>query len=180
VDIQTFGPYSPMYQAGDLYFISGQVGVNPETKKASKDVKEQTAQALMNMSAVLASEGLEMRDVVKTTIYVTDMGDFAGINDVYAGYFDAPRPARATVAVRELPRLGGNVPIVVEIEAVATKTQGEQLSLFLTPSLPPKPRSNLSSLAMSKVPRTLPTATLVPVANQVWCWLPVAPVLAIR
>ena len=118
---QTFGPYSPIRQAGQLYFVSGQVGVDPTTKTAPKGVPEQTSQALTNLAAILQTAGLSMQDVVKTTIYITDMGDFAEINDVYSGRFAPPRPARATVGVRELPRVGGKVPILVEIEAIAMK-----------------------------------------------------------
>lgn len=118
---QTFGPYSPIRQAGNVYYVSGQVGIDPQTKAAPQTVQEQTKQVLENMKAVLTTAGLTMQDIVKTTIYVTDMGNFAAVNDVYVTYFDQPRPARGTVGVAELPRVGGDTPILVEIEAVAMK-----------------------------------------------------------
>jgi 2-iminobutanoate/2-iminopropanoate deaminase len=97
------------------------VGIDPQTKAAPQTVQEQTKQVLENMKAVLTTAGLTMQDIVKTTIYVTDMGNFAAVNDVYVTYFDQPRPARGTVGVAELPRVGGDTPILVEIEAVAMK-----------------------------------------------------------
>ena len=116
---QTFGPYTPIIQAGNLYFVAGQVGVDPETKQAGKTIEEQTSQALSNLAAVLASANLDMQDVVKTTVYLTNMDDYDAMNSVYIGHFKSPRPARAAVGVRELPRVGGDVPLRVEIEAVA-------------------------------------------------------------
>lgn len=126
-NMQTFGPYSPIYKSDDLYFVSGQVGVDPETKQAGKTVEEQTAQVMMNMTAVLASQDLSMDDVVKTTIYLTNMEDFPKVNDIYSGYFDgeAPRPARATVGVQDLPHIAGNTKLVVEIEAIARKQKND-------------------------------------------------------
>lgn len=120
---QTFGPYSPIKQAGNMFFISGQVGVDPETKQAGKTVEEQTSQALTNLAAVLASADMEMDDVIKTTVYLTHMDDYAAMNDIYTGHLNPPRPARAAVGVRELPRVGGNTPILVEIEAIATRNE---------------------------------------------------------
>ena len=117
----TFGPYSPIKQASDLYFVSGQVGMNKATKHAPKDVKSQTSQALVNMQTILEDNDLSMDDVVKTTIFLTNMGDFAAVNEVYEGFFAAPRPARSTVAVKELPRLASSA-LLVEIEAVAYKS----------------------------------------------------------
>lgn len=121
-----FGPYSPIVKTGDLYFVSGQIGVNPDTKDAGPDVQTQTSQAMSNMKDVLAQHGLDMEHVAKTTIYVTDMGDFEQVNDIYQGFFADPKPARATVSVKELPRVTDN-PILVEIEAVASvekRTEG--------------------------------------------------------
>ncbi|MGH9857272.1 MAG: RidA family protein, partial [Acidobacteriota bacterium] len=74
--VKTFGPYSPIKKAGNFYYVSGQVGVDQETNKAGKTISEQTAQALVNMSDLLASEGLAMENVVKTTVYLIDMRDF--------------------------------------------------------------------------------------------------------
>jgi 2-iminobutanoate/2-iminopropanoate deaminase len=118
---QTFGPYSPIREAGGLYFVSGQIGVDPATKSAREDVQAQTKQALDNLAGVLKTAELTLADVVKTTVFVTDMSDFAAVNEVYLGYFDDPRPARSCVAVRELPRVGAGVPLRVEIEAIALR-----------------------------------------------------------
>jgi 2-iminobutanoate/2-iminopropanoate deaminase len=118
---QTFGPYTPIIQAGDFYFVAGQVGVDPDTKKAGKSVEEQTSQALANLATVLDSAGLDMQDVVKTTVYLTDMDDYDAMNKVYVGHFTVPRPARAAVGVKELPRVGGDTTLRVEIEAIAMK-----------------------------------------------------------
>ena len=116
----TFGPYTPVRQAGDFYFVSGQVGVDPATKTASEDVAEQTHQALKNLKSMIEGAGLTLDHIVKTTIYLVDMGDFPVVNEVYMDYFNEPRPARSTVGVRELPRVAGETPIKIEIEAVAT------------------------------------------------------------
>lgn len=120
----TYGPYSPIRSAGTTFYTSGQIGVHPETAKAPADIAGQTERALLNLEAVLAAEGLNLNDVIKTTVYLTNMGDFAAMNAVYQQRFDAPRPARTTVGVRELPRVGGDVALLVEIEAVAQKAQG--------------------------------------------------------
>jgi 2-iminobutanoate/2-iminopropanoate deaminase len=119
----TYGPYTPVRSAGNLLFVSGQVGVDAATKKAALTVAEQTKQALDNMESVLAGSGASRGDVVKTTVFLTDMADFAEMNTVYEQMFEAPRPARSTVCVRELPRIGGDVAIRVEIEAIAYKEQ---------------------------------------------------------
>ncbi len=117
----TYGPYSPIKQAGNTYYISGQVGIDPATKMAKADIASQTSQTLDNLVALLKEHNLTTEYVVKTTIFVTDMLYFAAVNDVYQTYFDPPRPARSTVAVRELPRLA-DVPLLVEIEAIAYKS----------------------------------------------------------
>jgi 2-iminobutanoate/2-iminopropanoate deaminase len=121
MNTQTYGPYSPIMQAGKHYFTAGQIGVDPATKQAATDVASQTKQALKNLQQVLKTQQLTMSDVIKTTVFLTDMGDFAVMNKVYETYFAAPRPARSTIAVRELPRLGGDVQLLVEIEAIAYK-----------------------------------------------------------
>lgn len=113
-----FGPYTPIVKAGATYYVSGQVGVDPITKTCSGDITSQTRQALANLKDVLKTEGLDMGNVVKTTVFLTDMGNFAAMNKEYVKHFDEPRPARSTVAVKELPRLA-NTPLLVEIEAVA-------------------------------------------------------------
>ena len=117
----TYGPYSPLITVGAMVFISGQIGVDPTTKIAATTVGEQTIQALKNMEELLASEGLTLKNVAKTTVFLADMDDFAQMNAAYEQAFAVPRPARSTIAVRELPRVGGNTPLLVEIEAVASK-----------------------------------------------------------
>ncbi len=118
---KAFGPYSPVTQAGDLYFVAGQIGVDPETKQAGKTIQEQTSQVLTNLASVLATVDLDMQDVIKTTVYLTNVDDFAAMNDVYVGHFNPPRPARSTIGIKELPRVAGDTPILVEIEAIAVK-----------------------------------------------------------
>lgn len=114
-----YGPYSPVRQVGNLLFISGQVGINPDTKLAPSDIAGQTEQVLNNLKDVLESCGAGIDNIVKTTIYLVNMDHFEAMNSVYEGFFKAPRPARSTVAVSELPRVGGNNKLLVEIEAVA-------------------------------------------------------------
>ncbi len=119
--ITTYGPYSPILNAGNLYFVSGQIGVDPVNKKAPIGIKAQTKQVILNLKAVLATKNLSLENLVKTTVYLSDMTYFAHMNEVYANYFENIKPARATVAVNELPRVGGDVDIVIEIDAVAYK-----------------------------------------------------------
>lgn len=111
------GPYSQAVKvAGQtLLFCSGQVGLDPETGEfVGETAAEQCQQVMQNLKAVLAEAGAGFPDVVKTTIFLIDMDDFGAVNEVYAGYFDAAPPARATVATSGLPK-GARV----EIEAVA-------------------------------------------------------------
>ncbi len=112
---QPIGPYSQAIRSGEFVFCSGQVGLNPATGSVVEGgVEAQARQALDNLSAVLGAAGLTFADVVKTTIFLADMGDFAAVNRVYAGYAGENPPARSTVAVSALPG-GGRV----EIEAIA-------------------------------------------------------------
>ncbi len=110
------GPYSQAVQVGDLVFLSGQLGVNPETGDfAEGGVEAQTRQAFENIKAVLAEAGLTMDNVVKTTVFLQDMNDFAAMNGVYATYFtEGSYPARSAVQVAKLPKGG-----LVEIESIA-------------------------------------------------------------
>lgn len=117
--MKTYGPYSPIVKTGNLYFVSGQVGIDPETGDASNDIAKQTSQVMCNLEAALSRYDLSMDNVVKTTIYVTDMEYFKQVNEIYEGFFSDPKPARATVAVKELPRVSES-PLLVEIEAVAS------------------------------------------------------------
>ena len=119
--VETFGPYSVVRQAGDTYYISGQVGVNPETKSADPGASAQVSQALKNLGSALRSVGLNYDDVVKTTLYLTDMRTFDAVNDTYVQYFTEPRPARTTVGVASLPHVAGDVRLVFELDAVAVR-----------------------------------------------------------
>jgi len=120
--VSNFGPYSSIMRAGNFYFVAGQVGVSLKNNEVSSDIEEQTKQALENLTAVLESEGLEIQDVVKTTVFLTNMDDFEKMNSVYFSYFGKNLPARSTVGVNELPRVGSGKSILkIEIEAIAHK-----------------------------------------------------------
>ena len=109
------GPYSQAIRAGDFVFLSGQIPLDPETGKIAGDgIVDQTHQVLKNLGAVLKAAGASYSKVVKTTVYLADMGEFNAMNQVYADYFAAPAPARATVQAARLPR-----DVRVEIDAVA-------------------------------------------------------------
>jgi 2-iminobutanoate/2-iminopropanoate deaminase len=108
------GPYSPAIRAGEFCFFSGQIGLTPDGAVAGETAAAQARQALQNLSSLLAAAGLTTAHVVKTTIFLADMNDFAAVNEVYAEFFATPYPARSTVQVAALP-LG----LRVEIEGVA-------------------------------------------------------------
>ncbi len=110
------GPYSQAVLTGGLLLTSGQLGLNPETGILPEGVEAQAAQALQNIGAILAESGYERTDVVKTTIFIRNMGDFAAVNRIYAGFFGDHKPARSCVEVSALPKGG-----LVEIEAIAAK-----------------------------------------------------------
>jgi len=111
---QAIGPYSQAVRAGNLVFVSGQLPLDPAGKAMPEGVALQTEACLKNVAAILAAAGLGMKDVVKTTVFMTDLGQFAAMNEVYAKFFPAPCPARATVQAAALPK-----GAAVEIEAVA-------------------------------------------------------------
>jgi len=109
------GPYSQGIVAGGFLFTAGQIAINPDTGQVVEgDVAPQTERALANVQAILSSAGVSWNEVVKTTVFLKDMGDFPRMNEVYARVLGAARPARSTVAVAGLPR-----GVAVEIEAVA-------------------------------------------------------------
>lgn len=109
------GPYNQAIRAGDYLFCSGQIALDPATgEMVGTDAAAQARQAMRNLGAVLAAAGARFEDVVKTTIFLVDMNDFAAVNAVYAESFGATPPARSTIAVAGLPK-GGRV----EVEAVA-------------------------------------------------------------
>jgi len=107
------GPYSPAVKAGPLVFVSGQGGMDAEGRMPA-DVAGQAEGALRNVQEVLAAAGAGLRDVVKSTVFLKDMNDFATVNQVYARFFEAPYPARSCVEVARLPK-----DMLVEIEVVA-------------------------------------------------------------
>ncbi|TME94816.1 MAG: RidA family protein [Chloroflexi bacterium] len=114
---KAIGPYSQAIRSGDLIFCAGQVGLDPATGEAVQgDVKVQTARILDNLAAVLAAAGSDLAHVLKTTVFLTDMGDFAAMNEIYAQKFGDHRPARSTIGIAALPR-----GLRVEIECIATK-----------------------------------------------------------
>ena len=115
---QAIGPYSQATQANGFLFISGQLGVTPQGEFAGADVSSQANRSLQNLEAILTEAGLGFESVVKTTIFLADMADFAAVNKIYADYFKQPYPARSTVAVKTLPKGG-----LVEIEAIAAMKQ---------------------------------------------------------
>lgn len=109
------GPYSPVVRAGNMVFLSGQLGINPETSQlVGPGIEEQTEQVLRNLKTVLAGVGLSFRDVVKTVIFLTDLSHFQAVNKIYGERLEGCKPARSTIQVAALP-LGG----IVEIEMVA-------------------------------------------------------------
>jgi len=111
------GPYSQAIVVGDLVFCAGQGAIDPVTQEVRQGtVEEETERTLKNLGAVLDAAGASFADVVKTTVFLTDMDDFAAMNGVYATYFPDPPPARSTVAVKQLPK-----GFKVEIEAIARK-----------------------------------------------------------
>ena len=113
------GPYSQAVLAGDTLYISGQIPVDPATGAfPGGGIRELTAQSLTNIRAILEEAGMTMADVVKTTVFLQDMADFAAMNEVYATFFTEPFPARAAVQVAQLPK-GARV----EIEAVAVRSE---------------------------------------------------------
>jgi len=113
---KAIGPYSPAVRAGQLLFVSGQVAIDPATGSlVSGDIRTETRRVLDNLGALLTAAGLDYSAVVRTTVFLADINDFAAMNEVYASYFLEPFPARATVQVARLPR-----DARVEIDVIAT------------------------------------------------------------
>ena len=107
------GPYSQAIRAGSLLFVSGQVALKPGTNEIIKnDITEETHQVMLNIKSILTASGMEFKNVIKTTIFLSDMAFFSQVNEVYAKYFEADFPARETVAVKGLPK-NANVEISV-------------------------------------------------------------------
>jgi 2-iminobutanoate/2-iminopropanoate deaminase len=117
-DIVVVGPYSPAVEAGDLVYFSGQIPIDSKTGKiVDGDISAQAEQCFKNLLNVLGATGLTTDNIVKSTVFLTNMGDFAAVNTVYAKYFNAPYPARSAIGVASLP-LGANV----EVEVIAQKS----------------------------------------------------------
>jgi len=111
------GPYSQAIEVNGFVYTSGQIPVNPATGEfAVGGIKEQTRQSLTNVKNILEQAGTSMNNVIKTTVFLNDMNDFAAMNEVYAEFFQQPYPARSAVAVEKLPK-----GALVEIEVVAAK-----------------------------------------------------------
>ena len=111
------GPYSQAVEANGFIFASGQLGIDPNTGNfVEGGVKEQTKQALTNARAIMEEAGLSLRHVVKPTVFLSDMANFADMNEVYSQFFSEPFPARSAVAVKTLPKNG-----LVEVECIAVK-----------------------------------------------------------
>ncbi len=111
---QALGPYSQGVIMGNVLFTSGQVGIDPATSAVAADIEGQARQVLKNVKAVLEAGGASMNDVVKTTVFVKNMDDFARVNEIYAEFFTEPYPARSCVEVARLPK-----DMLVEMEAIA-------------------------------------------------------------
>ncbi|GGF99273.1 RidA family protein [Paenibacillus aceti] len=110
------GPYSQAVQAGEYIFASGQLGLIPETGQLAEGLEAQATQSLRNVSAILEAAGTGLDQVVKTTVFLKDMNDFAKVNEIYGSFFAEPYPARSAVEVARLPKDG-----LVEIEVIALK-----------------------------------------------------------
>ncbi|MDO4497726.1 MAG: RidA family protein [Bacteroidales bacterium] len=108
------GAYSQAVKIGNMLFASGQLGINPATGELPATFAEQAEQSLKNVQAILAEAGLDFSNVVKATVFMANMSDFAALNEVYGRYFVKPYPARSAVAVKELPK-----GALVEIEVIA-------------------------------------------------------------
>lgn len=109
------GPYSQAVKAGSFLFVSGQLGIDPKTGNLVEGgIKEQTEQSLANIKSILKEADFSLHNVVKTTVFLSDISDFVAMNEVYATHFKTPFPARSAVAVKDLPKNG-----LVEIEVIA-------------------------------------------------------------
>ena len=112
---EAVGPYSAFRRAGDFLYISGQIAINPENQQIEAvTVEEQARQVLENLKAILENNGLTTKNVIKTTVLLDNINDFAAVNNIYAEYFTEPYPARSAFAVDKLPK-----GVLVEIEAIA-------------------------------------------------------------
>lgn len=117
------GPYSQAVRSGSFVFCSGQIALDPKSGQiVAGDIAVQTRRVLDNIAAILRAEGLSFDHVVKTTIFLTNLGDFQTVNEIYGSYFKADPPARSTVQVAALPK---NVDVEIEVIAVADSNAGQ-------------------------------------------------------
>ncbi|MEP6822812.1 MAG: RidA family protein [Chthoniobacterales bacterium] len=122
------GPYSQAVRVGPMLFTAGQIPLDPKTGQiVSEDIAEQTARVLDNLTAVLKAEGMDFSNIVKTTVFMTNLGDFGKMNDVYASYFQDAPPARSTVQVSALPK---GAQVEIEVIAFATKVGGKAIDTW--------------------------------------------------
>jgi 2-iminobutanoate/2-iminopropanoate deaminase len=112
---KAIGPYSQAVVCGSLVFASGQLPIDPDTGTTASDIRSQAAQCLKNLKAVLEAAGADINSVLKTTVFLRSLNDFAVMNEEYAAYFSDARPARSTVEVSRLPK-----EALIEIDAIAT------------------------------------------------------------
>ena len=112
---KAIGPYSQAIKIGDFIFTSGQIALTPDGVMREGDIEVQTTQVLTNLKNILEEAGSSLDKVIKTTIFLANMDDFAKVNEIYAKFFDSHKPARSTVAVKTLPKNA-----LIEIEAIAT------------------------------------------------------------
>ena len=117
------GPYAQAIKTGDMVYTSGQIALTPQGEMVTGDIEAQTRQVLQNLSAVLEAAGSSLSQVIKTTVYLADMGDFLKMNRIYAEFFGEHTPARSTVAVKTLPK-----EALVEIECIASCKADENYS----------------------------------------------------
>lgn len=101
---QAIGPYSQAVRCGNLLFVSGQIPLQPDGEMVAGGIEEQTHQVFRNIQAILGAAGASLGRVVKTTVFIVDMNEFAQVNEIYASYFEDHKPARATVEVSKLPK----------------------------------------------------------------------------
>lgn len=122
------GPYSQAVRVGPLLFTAGQIPLDPKSGQiVSQDVAEQTKRVLENLTAVLKAEGMDFSNIVKTTVFMTNLGDFATMNETYASYFQDAPPARSTVQVSALPK---GAQVEIEVVAAAIKAGGKSIDTW--------------------------------------------------
>lgn len=110
------GPYSQAIEHGDMIFCSGQIGIDPASGILVEGIENQTKQVMANLEQVLIAAGLSLEKIIKTTIFLADMNDYVGVNEIYGSYFKEIKPARSTVQVAKLPK-----DALIEIECIAIK-----------------------------------------------------------